>query len=295
MTETCNVLDQLLNDLNLICISPFIIDYLFGNKKHLSEKLNFVTSMNMEKIKQLIMEMSIIIIDITSSEMITIPLHSSKLLITNSNFNQHTSSPVSSSTGWTMRWSLDNTITSKSFQSFMNDICDSINKDDNMLIYFTVYNDALSQSIAQFEKRERFLENKIQRCYKQAKAKAKKRDRKGALFELKKKKQLENQLNSIRTKKMNLECQIFPIDSPSPDDIMDAAMDISENIDDILAQPLNFMMDEESEELEELDNIRTDEINAECKNESQGVTFRVLAPLTASEDEELAELEAMMN
>lgn len=54
----------------------------------------------------------------------------------------------------------------------------------------------------QLEKREAYLENKIQQCLKAAKEKSKRRDKKGALYELKKKKQLDNQLQSIQGKKI---------------------------------------------------------------------------------------------
>jgi len=46
----------------------------------------------------------------------------------------------------------------------------------------------LRAAVQQLEKREAHLDNKIQQCLKIAKEKSKKRDKKGALFELKKKK-----------------------------------------------------------------------------------------------------------
>jgi len=48
-------------------------------------------------------------------------------------------------------------------------------------------------AVQQLEKREAHLENKIQQCLKTAKEKAKRKDKKGAMFELKKK----NNLNLI--------------------------------------------------------------------------------------------------
>ena len=63
-------------------------------------------------------------------------------------------------------------------------------------------------AIQQLEKKETLLEKRIQECVTKAKQKSKRKDKKGALFELKKKKQLENQLNSLQGKRLNLETQI---------------------------------------------------------------------------------------
>ena len=71
---------------------------------------------------------------------------------------------------------------------------------------------SLRQAVTQLEKREVHLDKKIQICLNNAKAKSKRRDKKGALFELKKKKQLENQLSSIQGKKLNLETQIMALE-----------------------------------------------------------------------------------
>merc|ERR1712187_773669 len=67
-------------------------------------------------------------------------------------------------------------------------------------------------AVSQLDKREVHLEKKIQVCLNNAKAKSKRRDKKGALFELKKKKQLESQLQSIQGKKLNLETQIMALE-----------------------------------------------------------------------------------
>jgi len=57
-------------------------------------------------------------------------------------------------------------------------------------------------AVEQLEKREAHLENKIQQCLKTAKEKSKRKDKRGAMFELKKKKQLESQLQSLQGKKI---------------------------------------------------------------------------------------------
>eukprot|EP01084_Bolivina_argentea_P050331 92532_1 len=59
--------------------------------------------------------------------------------------------------------------------------------------------------VTQLKKREDHLNKKIELCIKNSKAKSERRDKKGALFELKKKKQLENQLQSIQARKLEFE------------------------------------------------------------------------------------------
>ncbi|ETO29176.1 hypothetical protein RFI_07949 [Reticulomyxa filosa] len=70
----------------------------------------------------------------------------------------------------------------------------------------------LRQAIVTLEKREQHLGKKIDDCVKNAKQKSKNKDKKGALFELKKKKHLEGQLQSIQGKKLNLETQIMTLE-----------------------------------------------------------------------------------
>ena len=82
-------------------------------------------------------------------------------------------------------WVLCNAILFCNFKA--NNIKDSIN--------------TLRNSIKQIENRETHVEKKIKKCYENAKAKSKQKDKKGALFELKKKKQLEKQLTALQNKK----------------------------------------------------------------------------------------------
>merc|ERR1719411_1406903 len=125
-----------------------------------------------------------------------------------------------------------------------------------------------------------------------AKAKSKKRDKKGALYELKKKKQLENQLNSIQGKKLNLETQIMALedahlnketlkamkgsanamkatvkesDLDKVDEVMEdinVAMDQVNEMNEAMSQPLGQMMDDDEleAELAELEELEADEL-----------------------------------
>jgi len=144
----------------------------------------------------------------------------------------------------------------------------------------------------QLEKREAYLENKIQQCLKAAKEKSKRRDKKGALYELKKKKQLDNQLQSIQGKKLNIETQIMTLedahlnkqtftamktsatairstvkegDLDKVDDLMgeiNDAMDQVHEMNEAMSQPIGPAMDEAEleAELAELEELEADEL-----------------------------------
>jgi len=156
-------------------------------------------------------------------------------------------------------------------------------------------NDSIQQlrgAVTALDKREVHMEKKIQVCLNNAKEKSKKRDKKGALYELKKKKQLENQLNSIQGKKLNLETQIMALedahlnketlkamktssqamkatvkesDLDKADELME---DLNENMDMInemneaMSQPIGNMMDDDEleAELAELEELEADEL-----------------------------------
>merc|ERR1712154_557820 len=117
-------------------------------------------------------------------------------------------------------------------------------------------------------------------------------DKKGALYELKKKKQLENQLNSIQGKKLNLETQIMGLedahlnketlkamktsanamkatvkesDLDKADELMEdlnEAMDQINEMNEAMAQPIGQMMDDDEleAELAELEELEADEL-----------------------------------
>merc|ERR1719216_857975 len=67
-------------------------------------------------------------------------------------------------------------------------------------------------AITQLDKRGKHLEKQIDMCKKNAQAKVKRKDRKGAMLELTKKKKLEQQLEGLWSKKLNLETQIMTLE-----------------------------------------------------------------------------------
>lgn len=62
------------------------------------------------------------------------------------------------------------------------------------------------------DKREKHIDKLIEQALTNAKAKSKNKDKRGALFELKRKKMFEKELDAIQGKKMNLEQQIMALE-----------------------------------------------------------------------------------
>jgi len=150
----------------------------------------------------------------------------------------------------------------------------------------------LRQTIQTLEKREEHLEKKIADCVGRAKQRSKQRDKKGALYELKKKKQLDSQLQTIQGRKLNLEKQIMTLedaylnketfiamqtgaqamksaihesDMDKADELMEdlnEAMDQIQEMNDAMSQPLGAVMDEDEleAELAELEEMEADEL-----------------------------------
>jgi len=197
----------------------------------------------------------------------------------------------------------------------------------------------LRQAVVTLDKREVHLEKKIQNCINSAKAKSKKRDKRGALHQLKIKKGYEKQLDSIQGKKLNLETQIMALedahlnketlkamkgsanamkatvkesDLDKVDEVMEDLTDAQDTINemnDALAQPIgqDFDEDELENELAELEELEADELLMDMKeapqqNAPQSTFDANVMPdapsnaiKPATEDDEMAELEAMMN
>merc|ERR1712154_58897 len=200
----------------------------------------------------------------------------------------------------------------------------------------------LRQAVTQLDKREVHLDKKIQVCLNNAKAKSKRRDKKGALFELKKKKQLENQLQSIQGKKLNLETQIMALedahlnketlkamktsanamkatvkesDLDKADELMEdinEAMDQVNEMNEAMANPIGnpFDEDELEAELNELEELEADELlndmsdapitgnvqqNNDIDLDMPSAPTKKINKQQKEEEDELAELEAMMN
>jgi len=145
----------------------------------------------------------------------------------------------------------------------------------------------LRQTVDTLEKREVHLQTKIDAHIIQAREKAKRKDKKGAMIVLKQKKLLETQLESTRNKRLNLETQIGALEEVAinketlkamqtastvirsamseneVDRVEDLMEEMNENvdqikeIDDILSQPLGPQMDEDElqQELAELQDM----------------------------------------
>jgi len=165
-------------------------------------------------------------------------------------------------------------------------------------------NDSIQQlrgAVTALDKREAHLEKKIQVCLNNAKEKSKKRDKKGALYELKKKKQLENQLNSIQGKKLNLETQIMALedahlnketlkamktsanamkatvketDLDKADELMEdmnEQMDMIQEMNEAMANPIGQIIDDDEleAELNELEELEADNLLMDMQDAPQ--------------------------
>eukprot|EP00486_Rosalina_sp_Unknown_P007882 CAMPEP_0201586558 /NCGR_PEP_ID=MMETSP0190_2-20130828/134000_1 /ASSEMBLY_ACC=CAM_ASM_000263 /TAXON_ID=37353 /ORGANISM="Rosalina sp." /LENGTH=227 /DNA_ID=CAMNT_0048034775 /DNA_START=93 /DNA_END=776 /DNA_ORIENTATION=- len=116
----------------------------------------------------------------------------------------------------------------------------------------------LNQAVNQLGKREAHLAKKIQICVNNAKSKSKKMDKKGAMYELKKKKQLENQLQSIQGKKLNLELQILSLEDAAINKSAIEAMDLARiTMQRMVSDSMIDKVDTLTEDLEfEMDKIK---------------------------------------
>merc|ERR1740123_1115707 len=138
----------------------------------------------------------------------------------------------------------------------------------------------LRGAVVQLEKREVHLQKKIAECLTAAKLKSKQNNKKGALFELKKKKQMQRQCDSLQQKTLNLEFQIMALedaminkqtlesmqsaksamtatmnehDIDAVDEVMEdlnEQMEMAQEINEAMSQPLGPVMDDEELEAE---------------------------------------------
>lgn len=83
---------------------------------------------------------------------------------------------------------------------------------------------ALREAINVLDKREKHLEKQIEQTLDEAKKKAKAKDKRGALFHLKRKKMLEKQIDQIYGKKTNIEMQVMALESAAGNKEVLAAM-----------------------------------------------------------------------
>jgi len=184
------------------------------------------------------------------------------------------------------------------------------------------------------EKRGNHLEKQIEKLVQSAKAKMKKKNKKGALFDIKRKKMLEKELVGIENKKLTLATQTLAlenaqmnenvftaisdannaivnthIDVDRVEEVMDNMLEMQEDADAIneaLGQPLTDYDDDEL--LKELEDLDEDELEG-LENISEGQERLANLPdapsteispgkrkkkQTTQEEDELAELESMM-
>jgi len=186
------------------------------------------------------------------------------------------------------------------------------------------------------DKRGTHLEKQIEKLMQSAKAKMKKKNKKGAMFDLKRKKMLEKELTGIENKKLTLETQTLALENAQMnesvfsavkegtgalqqvqrkvnvdevEELMDDMQEMQEDqdaINEALAQPITDFDDDEL--LQELEDLGEEELEQfeDIAEEKEQLTDLPDAPSTeispvkktkkqtTKEEDEIAELEAMM-
>eukprot|EP00455_Lapot_gusevi_P017719 TRINITY_DN19545_c0_g1_i2.p1 TRINITY_DN19545_c0_g1~~TRINITY_DN19545_c0_g1_i2.p1 ORF type:complete len:235 (-),score=92.54 TRINITY_DN19545_c0_g1_i2:51-755(-) len=149
----------------------------------------------------------------------------------------------------------------------------------------------LRESLQTLDKREKHLEKQINAALEEAKRKAKAKDKRGALFQLKRKKMLEKEIDQIFGKKVNVETQIMALEGAASnkeiltamrqgtealkasmrevnidnvDNVMEditEAISLADEVGEAMAQPIGPVMDETDleRELAELEGQMTEE------------------------------------
>mmetsp|Transcript_11824 Transcript_11824/g.26256 ORF Transcript_11824/g.26256 Transcript_11824/m.26256 type:complete len:231 (+) Transcript_11824:109-801(+) len=165
----------------------------------------------------------------------------------------------------------------------------------------------LRENINNQEKREEHIQRKVDAMVKEAKTKMGKGDKKGALFAMKRKKLYEAEIDKIQNVKMTLETQVINLESAAQnaetfkamqagsktmakirsevgidevDDIMDSIkeeMEAADEINQAIAQPVDPLMADEDELLEELQELENADLEAE-----------LLAPPTKAQEDPLS-------
>lgn len=149
----------------------------------------------------------------------------------------------------------------------------------------------LREAMTVLEKREKHLEKQMEQTVQEAKKKAKAKDKRGALFQLKRKKLFEKQIDQIYGKKNNIEVQIMALENAASNkdllsamqgagsalrasiqesdvenvsEVMDNITDsiqLADELSDAMAQPIGPVMDEDelTAELEQLESEMLDD------------------------------------
>mmetsp|Transcript_23786 Transcript_23786/g.33384 ORF Transcript_23786/g.33384 Transcript_23786/m.33384 type:complete len:224 (+) Transcript_23786:184-855(+) len=186
----------------------------------------------------------------------------------------------------------------------------------------------LRESIATQEKREEHIQKKVDQMVKEAKVKLGKKDKKGALFAMKRKKLYEAEIDKIQNVKMTLETQVINLESAAQnaetfqamkagtstmqkirndvgiekvDDVMDdirEEMEMANEINQAIAQPVDPLLADEDELLAELNELETADLEAELLKpvaqtiDLPSVPDKKLPALEKKEEEDLRQLEA---
>jgi len=189
----------------------------------------------------------------------------------------------------------------------------------------------LREAISNQEKREDHIQTKIDSMVKEAKTKMSKGDKKGALFAMKRKKLYEQEADKIQNVKMTLETQVINLESAAQnnltfqalkagtktmqkirtevgieqvDDIMDEIkeeMELAQEINQAIAQPVDPLMADEDELLEELNMLEAADLEAELLKQPPkaqpaynlpAVPDSKLPALAQQEEDDLRKLEA---
>jgi charged multivesicular body protein 4 len=186
----------------------------------------------------------------------------------------------------------------------------------------------LRESIANQDKREEHIQKKIDGMMSEAKGKMAKGDKKGALYALKRKKLYEQEMAKIQNVRFTLETQVINLESAQQnaqtysalkqgntamqgirkdvgieqvDDVMDEIkeeMEMAQEINDAIAQPVDPLMTDEDELLEELNMLETVDLEAELlKPPAASVSMPTvpnskLPSLAKKEEDDLKALEA---
>eukprot|EP00475_Leptophrys_vorax_P008051 TRINITY_DN1515_c0_g1_i1.p1 TRINITY_DN1515_c0_g1~~TRINITY_DN1515_c0_g1_i1.p1 ORF type:complete len:157 (-),score=55.74 TRINITY_DN1515_c0_g1_i1:315-785(-) len=118
----------------------------------------------------------------------------------------------------------------------------------------------LREAMDTLEKREAHLQKQADEALVKAKAKSKKGDKKGALFELKRKKMFEKQIEGMFGKRVNLETQIMALQSAAANQDVLKAMKtgrdaIQAHISDKVVDEVADVMDQINENVSLIDEM----------------------------------------
>ena len=188
--------------------------------------------------------------------------------------------------------------------------------------------EVLSDAIDTLKKRETHLQKQSDTALRMAREKSKAKDKRGALFQLRRKKMFEKELDSIAGKKQNMEVQKLTIetaignqsnlktiknaqktlstlvDEKTIEDTDEVFSQIEENmtlideLDDLLARPLGPIYDDDEllEELEEMDENKNNMLSTpnllETLNDVDPIKSHLKTPKETQEEQELEQLQA---